>query len=308
MGSVSRPDREPGFPRGRALTRVSAVGAGTPICMSLTMAKAPLAACASEWVNYRIDAPERRLFFDAFPRRVRAVFADTAVVDTLHGMLLHETGELPQLYVPAIDVQGHLLERSEQTTRCPFKGDARYSSVRIGDRVAPDAVWSYPEPPHEARWLQGYQGIAFDAMDAWFDEDEQVYGHLRDPYHRVDARPTSRRVRVSLGGQVLAESGRPVLLSETGLPNRLYLPPQDVRSDALAASSTTTVCPYKGTAEYANTGEVADAAWCYPDPLPDAIAVAGHWCFDDSLVAVEHDARTAPAGQRQQRRIVPHWL
>lgn len=90
--------------------------------MSLTTARAPLAADASEMVNYRIDAPDHRLFLDTFPRRVRAVFAGRTLVDTVHGMLLHETGELPQLYAPAIDVQGHLLEPSEHTTRCPFKG------------------------------------------------------------------------------------------------------------------------------------------------------------------------------------------
>jgi uncharacterized protein (DUF427 family) len=276
--------------------------------MSLTMATGPLAAGASKMVNYRIDAPEHRLFFDVFPRRVRAVFAGSTVVDTVHGMLLHETGELPQLYVSAIEIQGHLLTPSGHTTRCPFKGEARYYSIRVGDRFAEDAVWSYPEPPANARWLRGYQAIAFAAMDAWFDEDEQVYGHLRDPYHRVDARRTSRRIRVCVGRHLLAESNRPVLLSETGLPNRLYIPPDDVRPDALTSSPTTRVCPYKGTAEYASACGIADVAWRYPEPYPDAAPVAGYWCFDESKVTVEYDSHAAPSGQHQQRRVLPKWL
>ena len=272
------------------------------------MATGPLAADASVTVNYRIDAPEHRLFLDAFPRRIRAVFADRTLVDTVHGMLLHETSERPQLHVPATDVQGHLLEPSGRTASCPFKGDAHYSSVRVGDRFAEDAVWSYPEPAAQARWLRGYQAIAFDAMDAWYDEDEQVFGHLRDPYHRVDTRATSRRIRVSSGGRVLAESTRPILLSETGLPNRLYIPPDDVRPDTLTSSTTTSICPYKGLAQYADADGISDVAWSYPEPYPDAVQVAGYWCFDDSVVMVESDSRTAPSGRRQQRRIAPRWL
>ena len=89
-------------------------------------------------------------------------------------------------------------------------------------------------------------------MDEWYDEDERVEGHLRDPYHRVDVRRSSRPVRVLLreSGTVLAETSRPLLLSETGLPNRFYLPAEDVRQDLLEPSDTHTVCPYKGTASY----------------------------------------------------------
>ena len=88
-------------------------------------------------------------------------------------------------------------------------------------------------------------------MDEWYDEDELVaLGGLPDPYHRVDVRRSSRRVRVLLGEQVLAETSRPLLLSETGLPNRFYIPAEDVRQDLLEPTDTHTVCPYKGTASY----------------------------------------------------------
>lgn len=135
--------------------------------------------------------------------------------------------------------------------------------------------------------MQGYHAFDWDSMEAWFDEAEQVHGHLRDPYHRVDTRPSSLRVRVTSGDRLLAASDRPVLLSETGLPNRLYLPPEDVDAAAFAPSATTSVCPYKGTADYAADAGGADIAWRYREPLADAAAVAGYWCFDDAVVDVQ---------------------
>jgi uncharacterized protein (DUF427 family) len=120
-------------------------------------------------------------------------------------------------------------------------------------------------------------------MDAWFDEDEEVAGHLRNPYTRVDVRSCSRLVRVLADGEVIAESRRAVLLSETGLPNRFYLPADDVRSERLELSGTHTVCPYKGTASYRSvrnpSGGIADAAWCYQEPLEGVRAIRGYLCF-----------------------------
>lgn len=243
----------------------------------------PLASAAPETVNYSIDAPPHRLLFDPFPRRVRAVFAGRAVLDTTRGMLLHESNLLPQLYVPREDVDTALLEVSDHTTHCPFKGDAAYWSLVAGDRTAEDAVWAYPEPFDAASWLRGYVAPYWSSMDAWFDEDDEVHGHLRDPYHRVDARPSSRHVAVVAGDEVIAETRRPVVLSETGLPNRYYIPVEDVRSGMLELSATHTVCPYKGTASYrslrAPAGLIQDAAFFYPEPNDGVRAIAGLLCF-----------------------------
>ncbi|MGH3851308.1 MAG: DUF427 domain-containing protein, partial [Pseudonocardiaceae bacterium] len=176
-----------------------------------------------------------------------------------------------------------LLEASEHQTHCPFKGDAAYETVRAGDRLAPNAVWSYPDPIDSAAWLAGYVAVDWDAMDAWFDEDDEVFGHIRDPYHRVDVRHTSRHVRIVAAGTDIAESRRALLLSETGLPNRLYLPLTDIRIEYLAPSATHTVCAYKGRASYrtlrVNDTVIEDAAWLYPDPLADARQIAGHLCL-----------------------------
>lgn len=136
--------------------------------MTLTLSDGPLATKSPHTVNYRIDGPDHRLLFTEFPRRVRAMFGHQTALDSTRGMLLHETEHLPQLYVPREDIRAEMLEPSEHTTRCPFKGDAACWSLRAGDRVAENAVWEYHEPTDEARWLRGYLAVEFSAMDACY--------------------------------------------------------------------------------------------------------------------------------------------
>lgn len=263
--------------------------------MTLTLSNGPLAQHPPQTVNYRIDGPEHALLFHEFPRRVRAVFAEQTVADTTRGMLLHETRYLPQLYIPEEDVRSDLLEPSEHVTWCPFKGHATYRSVRVGERTAPNAVWAYEEPLAGAEWLGGYAAIYWSSMDAWLDEDEHVEGHLRDPYHRVDVRETSRHVRVLADGELLAETAHPKLLSETGLPNRWYIPAGDVRRDALQRSQKVTVCPYKGRASYwslwLGDRRIDDVAFSYEQPLENALKAGGHFCFTHPEITVEVDGR-----------------
>lgn len=253
--------------------------------MTLTLGHAPLGSQGPADTNYTIEGPKHRLLFADFPRRVRAILGDVTVLDTTRGRLLHESNLLPVLYVPTPDVDQSLLQPTEHSTHCPFKGDAAYWSVLAGGRTAENGVWSYPEPHDDAAWLWGYQAVYFEAMDVWLDEDEHVQGHLRDPYHRVDARRSSREVRVTAGAGAdaveLAVSRRPIVVSETGLPNRFYLPAEDVRTELLTRSRTTAHCPYKGTSTYWSLadGSADDVAWCYDEPFSDVALAAGHLCF-----------------------------
>jgi uncharacterized protein (DUF427 family) len=124
-------------------------------------------------------------------------------------------------------------------------------------------------------------------MDAWYEEDEQVFEHPRDPYHRVDVLQSSRQVRVEIGGQVVAESRHPRLLFETNLPTRYYLPVEDVRMDLLEATQTSTVCPYKGTASYwrlRGDPPARDVAWSYLDPIPEIPKIRGLIAFFNERV------------------------
>ncbi len=233
-------------------------------------------------------------------RRVRVVFADVAVADSKHVMLLLEFGRLPVYYFPVEDVRMDLLEATEHHTSSPLKGEASYWSVRVDNRVAGNAAWSYPNPLPEGPDLKGYMAFYWDQMDAWYEEDERVFAHARDPYKRVDVLPSSRHVRVVLGGVTIADTRRPQLLLETGLPIRYYIPEQDVRMELLETTETTTRCPYKGKASYwsARIGErvFKDIVWSYHEPLPACSPIARFLCFfnervdaiyvDDELIAV----------------------
>ncbi|MQA97690.1 MAG: DUF427 domain-containing protein [Streptosporangiales bacterium] len=253
--------------------------------MSLTLPPGPLSGTPGD-TNYRIDGPKHRLFVHDFPRRVRAVFGGATVLDTEQGKLVHETGLLPVLYAPLEDFDRSLLQPTDHTTHCPFKGDASYWSVNANGSVAENAVWAYEAPKPESAWLKGYAALYFEAMDAWYDEEERIDGHLRDPYHRVDIVPSARHVEVRVGEQVLAVTDRPLVVSETALPNRFYLPLDDVRQDLLGGSDTRTVCPYKGTATYRSLDDTPDLAWLYEGPLPPSAALAGHICFDPDKVVL----------------------
>lgn len=263
--------------------------------MSLTLGGGPLASDAPSTVNYTIDAPSRALYMHPFPRRVRAEVGGLTVLDSDRGALLHESSLLPVLYVPVEDIGQRFLAPSEHTTHCPFKGDASYWDLVVGDLRVENAVWTYPEPTPEASWLRGMASMHWGAAEAWFDEEEQVHGHLRDPFHRVDARRLAMLVRISYGEQVIALSGAAMVLSETGLPNRYYVPFTDVHRDMLVPSRTRTYCPYKGRAAYWNLrvgdGEIADVGWSLPEPLKDGRDVRDHICFlhDELTMTLERD-------------------
>lgn len=273
--------------------------------MSLTMGGGPLVARDPPDSNYAIEGPTHRILWSEFPRRVRAELGGATVLDTTGGRLLHESQMLPVLYVPEGDVATELLEPTATKTFCPFKGEASYRSVRAGDRVAEDAVWSYLEPNEESLWLAGHLAFYWRKLDAWYDEDEEVHGHLRDPFHRVDARASSRRVVVRVAGEETAATGSPVILSETGLPNRIYLPIEDVGEGVLTASEKRTHCPYKGDATYwhvrAGGTTLEDAAFTYADPFDGARRVAGRVSFLHEEVEVEIQTQMTATTEEQRR-------
>jgi uncharacterized protein (DUF427 family) len=264
--------------------------------MSLTLPGAPLSGRPAGVFNGDVRAPGHLLYWEATPKRIRVEFGGETIADTTGARLLFETRHLPVYYVPESDVRMDLLTRTDHSTHCPVKGDAAYWTVTAGGRTAENAVWGYPEPI--APWLKGYVSFYWDAMDAWYEEDEQVFGHPHDPYSRIDVLKSSRPVKVSVGGEVLAESTRAVFLFETGLPVRYYLPREDVRLGALKPSATTTHCAYKGEATYWAYGD-EDIAWTYESPLREAEPVRGMVCFFNEKTDIEI------AGELQERPESP---
>jgi uncharacterized protein (DUF427 family) len=268
--------------------------------MSLTVGRGPFAREPAGRFNTEIVPPAGAvLFFDPVPQRIRATFAGETVVDSGDAKLLHETGHLPVYYFPLGDVRQDLLEPSEQRTHCPHKGDARYWSLRVGSRTEPDAAWAYDEPLEPAPFLRGHVAFYWRALDGWFAEAEQLHGHPRDPYTRIDVYRTARRVRVLLDDEVLAESVRAKILFETGLPPRHYFPPADVRLDLLEPSPTLTRCAYKGVASHFHALGHDDVSWMYPEPENDAEPVRNLIAFYDERVDIELDGE--PAGRPDTR-------
>jgi uncharacterized protein (DUF427 family) len=256
--------------------------------MSLTKGSGPFGERPAGTFNFDPQAPEHVLYLESCPRRVRVVLAGRTVADSCDVWLLHPPGRTPTYLFPPAHVRTELFESSGRRRFDPGMGEGTYWSVRVGGRCAVDAAYSWERPPASAAGIAGLIAFDWDAMDGVFEEDEQVFVHPRDPYTRIDVLRTSRRVRVHLRGTLLADSTRARMLIESGLPVRWYLPREDVRTDLLEPSETTTRCPYKGVAAYWSVrleGRLEqDIAWAYPEPAHDAEAVRGLLCFFDDRV------------------------
>jgi uncharacterized protein (DUF427 family) len=223
-------------------------------------------------------------------KRVRAYLGGHVVADTLAPLLVWELPYYPTYYFPAADVRAELVPAGPGD-RSPSRGQSHLFDVKVAGATAAAAARRYPESPIEA--LGDAVRLEWDAMDEWFEEDEAVYTHPRDPYHRIDILASSRRVEVIVDGMAVADSRQPRILFETGLPPRYYLPLTDVRLDRLRPSATVTHCPYKGAATYwsLDTGDAVhpDLVWIYRAPLAESQKIAGLACFYNEKVDLRID-------------------
>jgi uncharacterized protein (DUF427 family) len=280
--------------------------------MGLMYGNGPFSRKPAGRFNFEPPPPGRALYLDPTPKRIRVVVGGETIADSRHAFLLHESGHQPIYYFPPEDVRSEFLEPSERHTRCPKKGEASYHTIRAGDHVVEAGAWYYPEPiPEAPPALEGLIAFYFDRMDQWFEEDEEIAVHPRDPYHRVDILRSDRVVRVSLDGELLAESTRALALFESNLPPRWYLPAEDVVAE-LEPSDTVTGCPYKGEAGYHSvklgSGELEkDLIWCYTDPFPEVGRIAGLLCFFNERVDLELDGelQERPESPFSHRAVAP---
>jgi len=222
------------------------------------------------------------------PRRVRATVAGRVVLDTVRALYVWEQPVYPRFYVPRADVDATVLVDEDRTERL-HRGTARLHGIRVGDVHRAGAARVFGADALGG--LAGTVRFEWEALDAWFEEDEEVFVHPRSPYTRVDALRSTRRVRVELEGVVLAESPSPVMVFETGLPTRFYLDRTAVDFEHLVASDTVTACPYKGrTTGYwsvaVGSGVHPDLAWSYGFPTRQLLPIAGLVAFYDERVDV----------------------
>jgi uncharacterized protein (DUF427 family) len=220
------------------------------------------------------------------PRRIRGVLGDRVVVDTVAALYVWELPYYPQYYVPLADVDRSVLVDENHAQKL-HRGTAQLHSIRAGAVVRARAARVYGADAIAP--LVDTVRFEWDALDAWFEEDEQVFVHPRNPYARVDALRSTRRVRVEVDGVVLAESSSPVMVFETGLPTRYYLNRTEVKFEYLVPSKTVTACPYKGTTTgywsvRVGDDEYPDLAWAYDFPTRQLLPIAGLIAFYNEKV------------------------
>jgi uncharacterized protein (DUF427 family) len=220
--------------------------------VSLTSGNGPLGLDRAG--RFSAPVPAGTVYVEPHPRRIRAVVAGATVIDTERALMVHRAGR-PLAYVFPPEVVGGDLPR---------------------------------EPEPEAA---GYVHVPWDAVDEWYEEGRRLVAYPPNPYHRIDCRPTRRRLHVEVAGSVLVDTDDTIILFETSLAPKLYVSPALVRTDLLRPSDTRTYCNYKGWASYwdAVVGDVVvpDVAWSYEDTLPEAAPIEGMLSFDPARVDVE---------------------
>ena len=271
--------------------------------MGLMSGTGPLGRTPAGSFNFEVPVAGRALYLEPSPKRVRVVVADEVIADSRRVLMLHESGHQPVYYFPPDDVRADFLDASDRHTRCPRKGEASYYTIRVGETVVDAGAWYYPDPIDGTPEIKNLIAFYWNRMDHWYEEDEEVFVHPRDPYHRVDVIRTERDIRVSLDGEELAHSTRAMALFETNLPTRWYLPREDV-SAGLIESDTVTGCPYKGRASYYSVAlgddrVERDLVWYYHDPYDEVARIADLVCFFNERVDVELD------GELQERPASP---
>jgi uncharacterized protein (DUF427 family) len=218
--------------------------------MSMVTGRGPLSSAPAGWFSPTV--PAGVVYVEPHPRRVHAVKDGRTVIDTEHVLLVH---------------------RPDRPLTFAFR---------------PGDVQGLPsEPVSEA---PGYVQVPWDAVDSWTEEGRTLVHYPPNPYHRIDCRPTKRRLRVDVAGTTLVDTDDTVIVFETALEPRLYVDPGHVRTELLRQSDTSSYCNYKGHATYwsavVGDTEIADVAWSYSDPPPESLPIKGFLSFDAARAAV----------------------
>jgi uncharacterized protein (DUF427 family) len=244
----------------------------------------------------RPDYPQNNVPVDHIepvPRRIRAVLAGEVVLDTTSAVYVWEWANYPQYYIPLVDVSADALVDEQHAQRLK-RGTAARHGLRVGDVSRPGCAHVYGDDALAG--LAGMVRFDWEALDAWFEEDEEIFVHPRNPYSRVDALRSTRHVRVELDGAVLAESSSTVMVFETGLPTRYYLNRTEVDFHHLIATDTVTSCPYKGMTSGYWSVRIGDAtyedlAWAYDFPTRELLPITGLIAFYNEKVDISVDGR-----------------
>jgi uncharacterized protein (DUF427 family) len=274
--------------------------------MGLSWQQGPLGAAPVGCFLVPGPLPERLLFAEPLRRRMRVRFGGEWIADSEDVVLLHEPGRYPVAYFPRTAVAPGTLQPLETVTTHRDLGATSWFAVQAGGQNARRGAWQHTALPPHASELEGRVAFAWRAMDAFYEEDERIVGHAADAYHRNDIRSTSRHLVVRAGDRVVADSGKPLVLYESGFAPRWYVPREDVDESALTPVDGQTFCPYKGLASYYDIGGTGRAAWSYTDAWPEVARVRDHVSFEPDKVTVTLDGRVLRLEPGQH--VTPHGI
>jgi uncharacterized protein (DUF427 family) len=221
--------------------------------VSLTTARGPLGPDPAG--RFSSPLPADLVYVEPHPRRIQGVRDGAVVVDTERAMIVHRPGRTLTFAFP------------------------------------PEAVADLPSTPEPE--APGYVTVPWDAVDTWVEEGRELVHYPPNPYHRVDCRPTQRRLRVEIAGTILVDTDDTTIVFETGNPPVLYVDPGHVRTDLLRRTDTASYCNYKGWATWwaatVDGAVVDDVAWSYDDPPPESLPITGHLAFDPQKTTITAD-------------------
>jgi uncharacterized protein (DUF427 family) len=220
---------------------------------------------------------------------MRVRFGGTWVADSEQVLLLFEPGRYPVAYFPKTEVSLHTFERTNHTTQHPDLGVTSWYAVRAGEHVAARGAWQHTGLPAQASELQGRVAFAWQAMGAFYEENERFAGHAADNYHRIDIRQTSCHLVVRHHDRIIADTTRPLVLYGSGFAPRWYVLRADIDESAITPVKLQTFCPYKELCSYYTIGDARLAAWSYPDAYPEVGRISDLVSFEPGIVSVHLD-------------------
>jgi uncharacterized protein (DUF427 family) len=248
--------------------------------------------------------PKRLFYIEPLRRRMRVRFGRAWIADSERVLLLFEPGRYPVAYFPESDISSEALERTDHTVQHPDLGLTSWYAVRAGEQIASRGAWQHTALPAHASELEGRVAFAWQAMDAFYEEDERILGHAADSYHRIDIRQSSRNLMVRHRDRVVADTKRPLVLYESGFAPRWYVPRADVDESSLTPVDHQTFCPYKGLCSYYDISDAHLAAWSYPEAYPEVGRVSGFVSFEPDIVSVQIDG--ARLHLEPGQTVIPH--
>jgi uncharacterized protein (DUF427 family) len=249
--------------------------------------------------------PKRLLYVERLRRRMRVRFGGHWIADSENVLLLFDPGRYPVAYFPETDLSPNVLERTEHTTQHPDLGVTVWYSVRASEQhIAARGAWQHTGLPAHASELQGRVAFAWQALDAFYEEDERIAGHAADCYHRIDIRQTSCHLVVRHHDRIIADSRRPLVLYESGFAPRWYVPRDDIDESTLTPVKLQIFCPYKGLCSYYAIGDACLAAWSYPDAYPEVRRISNLVSFEPDIVSVHLDGVQLHLESGQD--VIPH--